>query len=83
MNTEQVLYTIWTKINLRIGEVTKTILDRLERHDNILPPQISAENPGQIHLTHQCLIGLEAKTGATIYSTTTNSQLPTMVTSQT
>ena len=33
--------------------------------------------------THQCLIGLESKTRATIYPTTKNSQLSTMVTSQT
>ena len=42
-----------------------------------------ADNPDQVHLTLQCLTGLETETRATIYPTTRNSQLPTTVTSQT
>ena len=83
MNTEQAHHTSRTKINLGIGEVTKTIPDCLQRRDNIPPSEISADNPDQIRLTLQCLTGLGTETRATIYLTTRNSQLPTTVTSQT
>ena len=83
MSTKQTHHTSQTRNNPGIGEVTITILDRLQSHDEIPPSQISADNPGHFHLTHQYLIGLEAETRATMYPTTTNSQLPTMVTSQT
>ena len=83
MKTEQTHHNGRTKINRGIGEVTLKIPDRVQRHDKISPSQVSAENPGQIRLTHQCLIDLEADTRATIYPPTRNSQLPTMVTSQT
>ena len=83
MNTEKTHHTGRTKINPGIEEVTITIRDRLQHHNKIPPSQIFADSPGQIHITHQCLIGLEAETRATIYPMTRNSQLPTMVTSQT
>ena len=40
-------------------------------------------NPDKFQVTHQCFTGLEAETRATIYPTTRNSPLPTLVTSQT
>ena len=83
MTTQLTHHTSQTKINPEIGEVTITIRDRFQHDDKIPPSQIFADNPGQIHLAHQCLIGLEAETPATIYPTTRNSQLPTMVINQT
>ena len=82
-NTEQILHTSRTKINLGIGEVTMTIPDRLQRHDTITPSQISADNPDQTRPILQCLTGLEFETRATKYLTIRNSLFPTMVTSQT
>ena len=89
LTTKDTMITKWghhtsqTKTNPGIGEVTITIRDRLQRHDRIHLSQISADNPDQIHLTHQCLTGLEIATRATMYLTTRNFQLPTTVTSQT
>ena len=71
------------KINIGIGEVTNTIHDRLQRHDQIHSLRILADYPDQIHLTLQRLTDLEKETRATIYPTTRNSQLPTTETSQT
>ena len=39
-----------TKVNLGIGEVTKTNHDCLQRHDKIHPSRISVDNPDRIHL---------------------------------
>ena len=83
MTTERDHNISRTKINLGIGEVTITIHGCLQRHDKIHPLRIFADNSDQVRLTLQCLPGLEIETRATIYPTTRNSQLPTMVTSQT
>ena len=84
MTTEQDHHFGRIKINLGIGEVTKTINDRLQRQDKIPLSQISADNPDQNRLTLPCLTvtGLDIKTRATIHPMTRNSQLPTMITSQ-
>ena len=83
MTTERDHHTSQTKTNPGIGEVMKTIRDRLQCHDKIHPSGISAINPDQNRLTFQCSTGLEIDTPATIYPTTRNSQLPTTVTNQT
>ena len=71
-----------SKINLRIGEVTVTIPDCLQRYNKIHPSRIFADNCDQIHLIRQCFTGLGIETQVTIYPTTRNSRLPTTVTSQ-
>ena len=81
--TEETHHTSQTKTNPGIGEVKVTFHNRLQRHDKIPPSRILADNPDQFRLLPQCLTGLEIETRATIYPTTRNSQLPTMVTSQT
>ena len=83
MTTERDHNISETKTNPRIGKVTLTILDRLQRHDRIHLPRIFADNPDQTRLNPQCLIGLGIETPATIYLMTRNSQHPTTVTSQT
>ena len=83
MITKQDHNTSQTKTNPEIGEVVVTIHDRLQSHDNYHASQISANSLDQIHLTLQCLTGLEIETRATIYPTTRKSQLPTTVTRQT
>ena len=70
-------------INIGVGEVTITIHDHLQRHDEIHPSRIFGDNPDQIHLILQFLTGLEIEIRATINPSTRNSQLPTMVISQT
>ena len=72
-----------TKTNPRSGEVTITIHDRLQPHDESPHWQSSADNPDQIRLTLQCLTGLESETRATIYNTIRSSQLTKTETSQT
>ena len=74
--------TSQTEINPGIGRVTITIPDRLQWHDKNHPPQISADNPDQIHLTLRYLTDLEIETRATIYLTTKNIRIPTTETSQ-
>ena len=71
------------KINLGTGELTITIHDHLQWHDKIHLSQISRDKPDQIRLIPQCLTGLEIEIRAIIYPSTRNSQLSTMVTSQT
>ena len=83
MTTEQTHHTNQSKTNPRIWEVTITIHDRLQPHDNIPFSQICADNLNQIRLILQFLTGLEVETRVTIYLTTRNSQLPTTVTSLT
>ena len=83
MTTEQTHHTNQIKTNPGIGEVTITIRDRLQGHDKIHLSRILADNPDLTRLTPQCLIGLGIETRATIYPTTRNSQLPTLVNSQT
>ena len=73
MTTEQTQDPSQTKTNPAIGELTKTIHNRLQPHDKILLSHISADNPNQLRLTLQCLTGLEIETRVTIYFTTRNS----------
>ena len=83
MTTERELSISRIKINLGTGKVTITIPDHLQRHDKNHPSRISAINPDQIRLILQYSTGLRIETRVTIYPTIRNSQLPTMVTSQT
>ena len=71
------------KINLELGEVTITNQDRLAGQYKIHLSKISADNTDKVHLTLQCLSGLEIEFRATIYPTKRKSQLPTTVTNQT
>ena len=63
-------------------EVTITIYDRLQYHDQTDPTPIFAVNLDQPHLILQCLTDLEIQTRAKIYPTTRGSQPPITVTSQ-
>ena len=83
MTIERDHHTGQTKTNPGFGELTITIRDCLRRHDKIHLLRILVDNPGQIHLTLQCLIGLALGTRVTIYPTKRKSQLLTTVTSQT
>ena len=83
MSTERDHRTSQTRTNLKIGEVTMTIHNRLQRRDKNRLPWTSAINPDQVRLSFLCLTGLQIKTRATIYPTTRISQLPTTVTNQT
>ena len=79
MTTERDHHTSQTKTNPGVGEVTITIRDRLQRRDKIHLLQILVDKPDQIHITLQCLTGLEIGTLVTIYPTKRNFQLLTLV----
>ena len=83
MTTERDHHTSQTKTNPGNGEVIITIRDRLQCHGKIHPSRILAINPDQIRLIIQYSTDLGIRTRVTIYLTKKNSQLLTMVTSQT
>ena len=69
MTTERDHRTRQTKTNPGIGEVIKTLRDRLHCHDKSHPSRILAINPDQIRLILQYSTVLGIRTRITIYPT--------------
>ena len=83
MTTERERRTSQTGVNLRIGAVTVTTHNFLQRQVETHPSRISADNPDRIHLNPQRLIVSETKIWAKLYFTIRSSRRPIMVISQT
>ena len=83
MTTERDHHNSQTKTIPEIGDVTITMRHRLQRHGKTHLLRTLVDNSDQIHLTSQCLTGLEIGTRVTIYPTERNIQLLTTVISQT